>query len=148
MFTRTTWYGKTMSAGIYSILNTSNSKRYIGQSLDLSKRRFAHFTALRHGTHKNCHLQAAYNHYGSQAFRWSVLQVLPMATTPDALNAAECHYIALHASNNPKHGYNVESGGSTSPRASGATRLRMQKAQGLRRNRLKRDKREERESPD
>ena len=131
--------------GIYSILNTANGKRYIGQSVSLARRKSYHFNALRQSRHKNRHLQAAFNRYGSKAFRWSVLEVLPMTATIPALNTAERRWIALHASNNPRHGYNVESGGLTAPRATGATRLLMQKAQGLRRNRLKRD---ERESPD
>ena len=133
-----------MSSGIYSILNTANGHRYIGQSTDLSKRRFAHFTALRHGVHKNQHLQAAFIHYGSQAFRWSVLQV---CCGTASLDAAECHWIALHRSNDPHRGYNTEPGGLTRPRASCATRLRMQKAQGLYRNRLKPDVRESPDQP-
>ena len=131
--------------GIYSILNTANGKRYIGQSVNLASRKSYHFNALRQSRHKNRHLQAAWNRYGPKAFRWSVLQVMPMTTAIPALNAAERRWIALYASNDPRYGYNVESGGLTAPRATGATRLRMQKAQGLRRNRLKRDKRE---SPD
>ena len=133
-----------MSAGIYSILNTANGKRYIGQTTDLSKRRFAHFAALRKGFHKNSHLQAAWNRYGSQAFRWSVLQV---CCGTASLDAAERHWIAFYASNDPKHGYNTEPGGLTRPRASYATRLRMQKAQGIYRNRLKRDVRETPDQP-
>ena len=128
--------------GIYSILNTANGKRYIGQSVNLASRKSYHFNALRQSRHKNRHLQAAFNRYGSKAFRWSVLQVMPMTTAIPALNAAERRWIASYASNDPQHGYNVESGGLTAPRATGATRLRMQRAQGLRRNRLKRDVRE------
>ena len=133
-----------MPSGIYAILNTANGHRYIGQSTDLSKRRFAHFAALRHGTHKNKHLQAAFFRYGPQAFRWVVLQFV---VGQSSLNAAECLWIALHRSNDPRHGYNTEPGGLTRPRASCATRLRMQKAQGLYRNRLKRDVREPPDQP-
>lgn len=131
-----------MSSGIYCILNLANGSRYIGQSTDLSRRKSYHFTALAKGVHKNKHLQSAYNHHGSQAFRWSVLQY---AVGQSCLDALERHWIGLYASNDPKHGYNAEAGGLTRPRASYATRLRMQRAQGVRHNRLVRDKRE---SPD
>ncbi len=118
--------------GIYSILNTANSKRYIGQSTNLSSRKSYHFTHLRNGSHKNRHLQAAFNRYGPSCFRWIVLEVLQSTTL---LDSRERHWIALYASNNPRYGYNAENGGLTRPRASCATRWRMQKAQGLRRER-------------
>jgi group I intron endonuclease len=121
-----------MSTGIYCILNTANSKRYIGQSVDLSRRKSFHFTHLRNGTHKNHHLQAAFNHYGASCFRWIIIELVPNTTT---LDVRERHWIALYASNSPVHGYNSESGGLTRPRASCATRWRMQKAQSIRRER-------------
>ncbi len=128
--------------GIYSILNTANGKRYIGQSVNLSRRKSYHFNALRQNRHKNAHLQTAFNRYGSNNFVWSVLQVVDGNASLDAL---ERFWISLHASNDPRHGYNDQSGGLTRPRASCATRLRMQKAQSIRRNRLQPDVRD---SPD
>lgn len=125
-----------MSSGIYCILNTSNGLRYIGQSIDLPRRKSYHFTALAKGIHKNRHLQSAWNLYGSQAFRWEVLQ---SAVGQSCLNSMECHWIAIHASNDPHHGYNAEPGGLTRPRASCRTRLRMQQSQWIRRNKDKKD---------
>ena len=125
-----------MSSGIYCILNTSNGHRYVGQSTDLSRRKSYHFTALAKGIHKNKHLQAAWNRYGAFCFQWSVLQY---AVGQSCLNAAECHWIAFYASNDPRHGYNAEPGGLTRPRASCRTRWAMQRAQGIRRNKDKRE---------
>ena len=125
-----------MSSGIYCILNTSNGHRYIGQSTDLSRRKSYHFTALSKGVHKNRHLQAAWNRYRASSFVWEVLQVVCGAAS---LDAAERHWIALYASNDPRHGYNAEPGGLTRPRASCRTRWAMQRAQGIRRNKDKRE---------
>ena len=127
------------TSGIYCILNTCNSKRYIGQTVNLAHRRYYHFSALRHGSHPNLHLQAAFNRYGPHAFRWSVLQVL---AGTHAIDAAERRWIALYASNDPNHGYNAEPGGLTRPRASCATLRRMQKAQSRRRAMPMRDVRD------
>jgi group I intron endonuclease len=125
-----------MPSGIYCILNTANGHRYVGQSVDLSRRKSYHFTALAKGIHKNRHLQAAWNRYGASCFLWSVLQVVCGAAS---LDAAERHWIALYASNDPKHGYNAESGGLTRPRASCRTRWAMQRAQGIRHSKDKRE---------
>ena len=122
--------------GIYCILNTANGHRYVGQSTDLSRRKSYHFTALFKGTHKNKHLQAAYNRYGASCFQWLILQVV---CGTSSLDTAERHWIAFYASNDPRHGYNAEPGGLTRPRASCRTRWAMQRAQGIRRSKDKHD---------
>lgn len=118
--------------GIYCILNTINSHRYIGQSRDLARRKSYHFTALLSNSHKNSHLQAAFNLYGPLAFRWLILHTTPF---PHTLDHLERHYIALYASNLPTHGYNYEPGGRTNPTLTLATRRNMSIAQNKRRNR-------------
>jgi group I intron endonuclease len=120
-----------MSSGIYCILNTSNGHRYIGQSVDLSRRKSYHFTALAKGIHKNRHLQSAWNRYGAQTFKWEVLQVV---SHPYLLDAQERYWIDLYATNDHKHGYNTESGGRRDLPLTFRTRCNMILAQQKRRN--------------
>lgn len=60
-------------SGIYEIRNITNGHVYIGQSANVAKRWWAHKRKLRKGTHKNAHLQSAWNLYGRKAFKFSVL---------------------------------------------------------------------------
>jgi group I intron endonuclease len=117
--------------GIYCILNTVNAHRYIGQSVNLTRRKAYHFTALRHNSHKNSHLQHAFNLYGPGAF---VFQILCTASSLNSLDALERHFIALHKSNNPSFGYNSESGGSANHQISIATKQSMCFSQQRRRS--------------
>lgn len=57
-----------MNSGIYCIKNIANNKCYIGSSKNIKKRLKEHWYALERKVHKNLHLQAAYNKYGSESF--------------------------------------------------------------------------------
>lgn len=59
--------------GIYLIVNAVNHHMYVGSTYNLRKRYYDHFYALRKGTHKNSHLQSAYDLYGSDAFAFCVV---------------------------------------------------------------------------
>jgi hypothetical protein len=59
--------------GIYKIENLVNEKCYIGQTLDLNKRKWRHFNNLENNIGDNIHLQNAYNKYGKINFKFSVL---------------------------------------------------------------------------
>lgn len=60
-------------SGIYQIRNLINGKKYIGQSIDLERRKKDHFRYLKGNYHKNIHLQNAYNFYGQENFVFEVL---------------------------------------------------------------------------
>jgi group I intron endonuclease len=62
-----------MQPGIYKIENRENGKVYIGSAVNLEKRLKHHRSRLRNRSHKNAHLQAAWNKYGESAFAFSTL---------------------------------------------------------------------------
>jgi group I intron endonuclease len=93
--------------GIYCITNTANGKHCVGQSCFMSIRRNQHFSDLKAGRHRNDHLQKAFARYGASAFEWRVLEEPP----ENMLDVREAAWIAYYRSNDPKFGYNNESGG-------------------------------------
>jgi group I intron endonuclease len=63
-------------SGIYQIKNIVNDKVYIGSTTNLYERlTYHHYGRLKRGTHKNHHLQAAWNKYGEQSFEYSILEL-------------------------------------------------------------------------
>lgn len=64
---------KTMASGIYLITNTVNQKKYIGSSVNINRRWKQHRWALCMNRHRNAHLQAAWNKYGEQSFKFEIL---------------------------------------------------------------------------
>jgi group I intron endonuclease len=47
--------------GIYCITNNRNGKKYVGQSVDVSRRIHQHFSQLRKGEHPNEAMQKDFN---------------------------------------------------------------------------------------
>ena len=62
-----------MYSGIYKITNTINNKCYIGSAVNFNKRFSAHKNLLNKNKHTNKHLQASYNLYGSDCFKYDIL---------------------------------------------------------------------------
>lgn len=91
--------------GIYSILNLQNNKRYIGYSVDISRRWQTHKRDLKNNKHENDHLQAAYNKYGADSFQYSIIEECPV----DELKERERYWIEYYDSR--KNGYNETDGG-------------------------------------
>jgi len=93
--------------GIYCIKNNKNNKVYIGQSVDIEKRKTCHFYKLTHNIHENGHLQNSFNKYGSDYFSFSVIS----ECLKEELNCLESKCIEEYNSCNPSFGYNLRSGG-------------------------------------
>lgn len=88
---------------IYEIYNTISKKGYVGQTIcSLKQRWHQHKSELRLNTHRNIHLQRAWNKHGPDAFKFSKIAD---ATTQDELNTLEIRYIESRGA------YNIQLGG-------------------------------------
>ena len=94
-----------MGCGIYSILNKSNNKIYIGSSIKLENRKYKHFWMLSKKCHDNQYLQKSYNKYGEDSFIFEIIE----ECDPTMLIDRENHYINFYNSNNILFGYNLAS---------------------------------------
>lgn len=93
--------------GIYSIINTKNNKRYIGQSKNINKRFLQHKRELNKNQHINSHLQSAWNKYGEDVFIFALIE----ECEEDNLDTKEKEWIAFYKSDISKNGYNLNKGG-------------------------------------
>ena len=98
------------NCGIYKITNLKNSKAYIGQSTDIKARWNNHKLELKNNSHKNSHLQNAFNKYGEDAFEFRILET----TFEENLDNAEEYWINYFDTTNPEKGYNLKYGGNNS----------------------------------
>lgn len=105
--------GGTNMYGIYQIKNVITNQVYIGQSIDLEKRKKSHFRALNGGYHENSKLQNSYNKYGADAFEFSVLESADYIS-PDDLSNLEIKHIAENLALSDK-GFNLTPGGTNPP---------------------------------
>ena len=62
------------NCGIYIIRNLVNDKIYVGSSVNIRRRFSQHKSTLRHNTHKNKHLQNAWNKHGEENFEFIVIE--------------------------------------------------------------------------
>lgn len=98
---------KEKICGIYCIENLRNSKKYIGQSVDIYKRWSTHISMLNNGSHCNQYLQNAWNKYGEESFRFNILE--KCKCDKDILNNREQYWINYY--NSYDSGYNLTAGG-------------------------------------
>jgi group I intron endonuclease len=92
-----------MRCGIYKIENLKDNKVYIGSSVNIENRYYTHFSMLRKGIHDNKHLQNAYNKFGKELFKHSIVEECNKVQ----LCEKENYYIKLYKSNNSEFGYNM-----------------------------------------
>jgi group I intron endonuclease len=78
-----------MNTGIYKIENIQNGKFYIGSAVNLEGRKRQHLSDLSLNKHSNRHLQFAWNKYGSENFKFDILETCEK----DNLLAREQFYI-------------------------------------------------------
>lgn len=91
-----------MTIGIYMITNMINNKIYIGQSINIKRRKTEHFS-------KRCNMiiSKAIFKYGKENFDFQVLE----ECEESQLDKLEIEYIKKYKSNNKEFGYNIDSGG-------------------------------------
>ncbi len=89
-----------MVAGIYKIVNIINGKMYIGQAQDIKVRWSRHRNDLSSNEHGNPHFLRAYNKYGKENFKFSILEevenVDSLVLLKILLKEREQHYIDSH----------------------------------------------------
>lgn len=110
-----------MKSGIYGWRCMITGKWYVGQSIDIEKRKREHLLFLNRGTHYNNHLQSAFNKYGKISFEFQVLEV----TNKDMLDLREKSWIGYLKADNREFGYNNESGGNINKNVSESTRAKI-----------------------
>ncbi|QKE56471.1 endonuclease [Bacillus phage YungSlug] len=89
--------------GIYLIRNIVDNKVYVGRSKNIDARIKSHKRNLRKGTHKNTHLQNAWNKFGVESFEFSIICECSL----DELVAKEGEYIGSYNSMDRDFGYNL-----------------------------------------
>jgi group I intron endonuclease len=91
------------TSGVYSIINKSNGKIYIGSSSNIQYRFNVHLYRLRKGNHANQLLQAAWNKYGEKSFIFELIEIVVDKTK---IIEREQHYIDILNTAVP-YGYNI-----------------------------------------
>ena len=92
-------------SGIYCIENAKNHKKYIGQSIDIYQRWYAHKSKLNMNKHHSHHLQQAWNKYGDNCFNFYIIETCDESL----LNEREIYWIKYY--NTYFDGYNETFGG-------------------------------------
>jgi group I intron endonuclease len=103
-FTARELYRTALGMGIYAIVNSKNSKAYVGSAKDISQRWMTHRKTLRGNRHDNRHLQGAWNIYSENAFVFIILETVESDID---LVDREQHWIDALQSSDEAYGYNL-----------------------------------------
>lgn len=96
---------------IYRITNTQTKQSYIGQTIDINRRRRTHFNRLNNKTHDNPKLQSSWNKYGKENFEFEYWEF--NISSIEELDKLECEYIKKY--NGLSDGFNLTPGGGKPP---------------------------------
>lgn len=104
--------------GIYKITCIKNGKVYIGQAINLESRITNHKCRLKNNYHDNLHLQRAWNKYGSENFKFEIIE----ECGEDELDSRERYWINFYGYPNTSKTFNHESGGHSNKHLSDETK--------------------------
>lgn len=88
--------------GIYIIKNIVNGKVYIGQSVNILRRKQAHFNLLSKNKHNNMYLQRSFNKYGIENFEFKIIE----ECEKNRLYEREFYWVGFYNSSDFQFGYN------------------------------------------
>ena len=96
---------------IYRITNKITGQHYIGQTIDIKRRKRTHFNRLANNKHDNPKLQASWNKYGEDNFEFESWEFT--INSSEDLNKLECEYIDKYEG--LTEGFNLVPGGGKPP---------------------------------
>ena len=93
------------------IINKIDNKKYIGQSVDIRRRKIVHRGALAKGKHSNSYLQSAWDEYGKLAFTTKIVEIFTSEVSQFFKDQREIYWISFYNTLNHNYGYNLDPGG-------------------------------------